>query len=157
MTASLTRRAIVAALGIALFGSCAADGTTPTPVRTMPVSFGTIVIRAEIATTLAEREKGLMGRTSLPDTAGMLFAFAHDQILDFWMKDTPLPLSIAFLKADGTIVNIDDMEANTLNSHRSADSVRYALEVRKGWFSDRGIVAGAKATFTLPPGLTIDP
>ena len=136
--------------------SCAADGTSPAPVRTMPLSIGTTVLHVELATTLAEREKGLMGRPSLPDTAGMLFVFAG-QVSDFWMKDTPVPLSIAFLAADGTIVNIDDMEPNTLTIHRSTGPARYALEVRKGWFSDRGIVAGAKATFTLPPGLTIDP
>jgi uncharacterized membrane protein (UPF0127 family) len=157
MTATFTRHAIVAALGITMFGSCAANGTSPAPVRTIPLSIGTTVVHVELATTLAEREKGLMVRTALPDTAGMLFAFAGDQTLQFWMKDTPLPLSIAFLAADGTIVNIDDMEPNTLTIHRSTGPARYALEVRKGWFSDRGIVAGAKATFILPPGLTIDP
>ena len=157
MTALLPRAAIAATIGVALFVSCAANGTAPAPARTIALSIGTAVLRVELATTVAEREKGLMGRPALPDTAGMLFAFGGDQILQFWMKDTPVPLSIAFLAADGTIVNIDDMAANTETIHRSAAPARYALEVRKGWFSDRGIVAGAKATFTLPPGLTIDP
>jgi uncharacterized membrane protein (UPF0127 family) len=157
MTVAITRRAVIAALGIAMFVSCAADGGSPAPARTIPLSFATTVLHVELATTVAEREKGLMGRPALPDTAGMLFVFSNPDTLRFWMKDTPVPLSIAFLSADGTIVNIEEMEANTQTIHRSAGLARYALEVRKGWFSDRGIVAGAKATFTLPPGLTIDP
>jgi hypothetical protein len=158
MSVSTTVRLVCASFVFAAFAACGADDTTgPAPVRTIPITIGSAVLRAELATTLAEREQGLMGRAALPDTAGMLFAFGHDQTLSFWMKDTPAPLSIAFLAEDGTILNIEDMEANTETIHRSTGAARYALEVTKGWFAARNITVGAKAVFTLPVGLTIDP
>jgi uncharacterized membrane protein (UPF0127 family) len=115
-------------------------------------------VHAELATTLAEREIGLMNRDALPDSAGMLFVFSRDQILSFWMKGTKINLSIAFLDSEKTVLNIVEMTAfDESTFHRSVGPARYALEMRQGWFSDRGIVAGSKATFTLPPGLSIDP
>jgi uncharacterized membrane protein (UPF0127 family) len=110
------------------------------------VHFGAVVVHAELATTSDERAQGLMGRAALPDTAGMLFVFASDQTLGFWMRDTPLDLDIAAMTAN------DDR-----TTHFSTGPARYALEVRRGWFAAKGITAGMTASFTLPPGLRIDP
>jgi uncharacterized membrane protein (UPF0127 family) len=160
---------VAAFAAIAAFGSCAADSavddgpdddpdTTSTAPKALSIAFGSVTMRAELATTLAEREKGLMDRPALPDTAGMLFVFGRDQILSFWMKDTPVNLSIAFLDSNKTILNIREMMAfDETTLHRSTGLARYAIEARQGWFADHGIVAGAKATFTLPSGLVIDP
>ena len=87
----------------------------------------------------------------------MLFVFAGDAVRHFWMQGTPSPLSIAFLDSAKAVINIEDMAPNTETIHRSTAPARYALEVRQGWFSDRGTGAGAKATFSLPAGLRIDP
>lgn len=90
------------------------------------------VFWAEVAATPQQRERGLMGRTRLADDAGMLFVFEHKAPHCFWMKNTPLPLSIAFLADDGTIVNIESMQPHTLATHCARTGVRYALEVRQG-------------------------
>jgi uncharacterized membrane protein (UPF0127 family) len=87
-----------------------------------------------------------MNRPSLPPNGGMLFAFEVPAQQCFWMKNTLLPLSIAFLADDGTIVNIEDMQPQSLASHCSKQPVRYALEMSQGWFAKRGIKAGAKLT-----------
>jgi uncharacterized membrane protein (UPF0127 family) len=99
-------------------------------------------IRAEIARTGDERARGLMGRKTLPDGEGMLFVFERDQILSFWMKDTLIPLSIAFISREGRILEIRDMRPRDLTPIQSSRSVRYALEVPQGWFSRAGIAAG---------------
>jgi uncharacterized membrane protein (UPF0127 family) len=103
---------------------------------------GRIRIQLEIARTEAERARGLMHRTALPDGEGMLFVFDRDQILSFWMKDTLIPLSIAFISYDGRIMEIYDMQPQDLNAIHSGRSVRYALEVPQGWFERAGITAG---------------
>jgi len=92
-------------------------------------------VLAEIAVTDEERSLGLMHRQSLDDGKGMLFVFDRDQILSFWMKNTYIPLSIAFIAWDGRILEIRDMQPHDLNPVRSSRSVRYALEVPQNWFS----------------------
>ena len=161
----VSKRVLVLALAFAAFGSCAAAELLDTPAcpastqlpKGAVVCFGALGLHAELATTVAERQQGLMGRPPLPDTAGMLFVFGMNQQLSFWMLNTPSPLSIAFLDSTKTIINIEDMDPNTTTDHRSNGLARYALEVRRGWFADRGIRPGAKASFTLPGGITIDP
>jgi uncharacterized membrane protein (UPF0127 family) len=106
-------------------------------------------LRAEIARTEAERARGLMYRPSLPDGEGMLFVFERDQILSFWMKDTLIPLSIAFISYDGRIREIYDMKVRDLTPVNSRRSVRYALEVPQGWFERAGISAGDR--LNIPP------
>jgi uncharacterized membrane protein (UPF0127 family) len=101
-----------------------------------------VSIRAELARTDSERARGLMDRPSLPDGEGMLFIFEREQIVSFWMKNTLIPLSIAFIRTDGRIIEIRDMQAQDVTAVRSARSVRYALEVPQGWFARRGIKAG---------------
>ena len=100
------------------------------------------VVKAEIAKTKEERSQGLMYRKSLPDGKGMLFVFERDEILTFWMKNTYIPLSIAYIASDGRIIDIKDMYPNDVSPVVSSRSVRYALEVPQGWFSRAGIRTG---------------
>jgi uncharacterized membrane protein (UPF0127 family) len=104
-------------------------------------------VSAETAETNAERARGLMYRRSLDDGKGMLFIFEEDEILSFWMKNTFIPLSIAFIAADGRIVEIHDMEPEDLSTIRSGRPCRYALEVPQGWFRRAGIVPGDVVLF----------
>jgi len=103
---------------------------------------GAVEITVEIARTDEERAKGLMYRKNLPDGQGMIFVFDRDQQLSFWMKNTVIPLSIAFIASDGHIVDIKDMQPNDLNSVISSRSVRYALEVPQGWFGRVNVKTG---------------
>ena len=103
-------------------------------------------IKAEIARTDEELARGLMYRTKLPDGEGMLFIFDRDQVLSFWMKNTLIPLSIAYISSDGTIIEIRDMEPGNLDPVRSGRSVRYALEVPQGWFSRVNLGIGDRLT-----------
>ncbi|MCL2139406.1 MAG: DUF192 domain-containing protein [Treponema sp.] len=106
----------------------------------------TVEITAEIARTEEERGKGLMFREYLPDGEGMLFIFERDQQLSFWMKNTLIPLSIAFISSDGRISEIKDMQPHNENSVLSSRKVRYALEVPQGWFQRMGIQTGDTVT-----------
>lgn len=96
----------------------------------------------ELALSPAQRQQGLMHRTELPDGQGMLFVFDRDQILSFWMMNTLVPLSIAYIASDGRIVEIFDMEPLNLNPVSSSRSVRYALEVPQNWFQRAGLAPG---------------
>lgn len=97
---------------------------------------------SEIARTTEERNHGFMERKTIPDGTGMLFVFKTDQILSFWMKNTPHPLSIAYIDSKGKIRNIYDMTPFSLSSINSTVSVRYALEVPQGWFEKMNINIG---------------
>ncbi|HUS16351.1 MAG TPA: DUF192 domain-containing protein [Chloroflexia bacterium] len=99
----------------------------------------------EIADTPDKQETGLMHRTSMAEDQGMLFVFAGETTTPFWMKDTLLPLSIAFIKADGRIVDIQDMQAQDLSLHTPAEPYSYALEMNLGYFARHGIVTGDRA------------
>jgi len=103
---------------------------------------GIVRLVVELALTPAQHQQGLMHRTELNDGEGMLFVFDRDQMLSFWMKNTLIPLSIAYIAADGRIVEIFDMEPGNLNPVRSSRSVRYALEVPQNWFSRAGLGPG---------------
>jgi len=101
-------------------------------------------IDAQVAQTPQERQIGLMNRRDMPRHEGMLFVFEQPATQCFWMKNTLLPLTTAFVADDGTIVNLADMKPQTLDSHCSAKPVRYVLEMNQGWFAKKGIQAGAK-------------
>lgn len=101
-------------------------------------------IRAAVAQTPEQRQTGLMFRREMAQHEGMLFVFEQASPQCFWMKNTLLPLSIAFLADDGTVVNIADMQPQVLDSHCSSRPVRYVLEMNQGWFAKRGIKAGSK-------------
>lgn len=99
-------------------------------------------VNVEIATTTAELEKGLMNRTAMGEDHGMLFVFPVEQQLSFWMKDTLIPLSVAFMDSNGRIVDIQDMQPQDLTNHNSAKPAQYALEVNQGFFRKRGVEVG---------------
>ena len=99
-------------------------------------------ISVELARTRAEHELGLMFRDSLPTDEGMLFVFAAPEKLSFWMKNTKVPLSIAFLGADGAIRQIEDMEPFSTDPVPSKDECQYALEMNRGWFRRNGVGVG---------------
>lgn len=119
--------------------------TGPQPaLPTVRLNAGMHLIQAEVAAGPHERATGLMFRTEMAANAGMLFAVEQPSVQCFWMQNTPLPLSIAFLADDGTVVNIADMKPRTTDSHCSEKPVRFALEMHQGWFAKRGIKAGAR-------------
>jgi uncharacterized membrane protein (UPF0127 family) len=99
---------------------------------------------AEVAATESTRTKGLMNRFSLQPDHGMLFVFKEPGPQAFWMKNTYMPLSIAFIGGDGRIINIEDMSPQTENTHPSRGPALYALEMKKGWFADRNIAPGTQ-------------
>ena len=99
-------------------------------------------VAAEIAIKPEDRNHGFMERKNIPDGTGMLFIFERDQLLSFWMKNTPHPLSIAYIDSKGKIRNIFDMNPYSTDSIISTVSVRYALEVPQGWFKKNGITEG---------------
>ena len=103
-----------------------------------------VTVLAELAVKTEERNYGFMNRKNIPDGTGMLFVFEKDQVLHFWMKNTPTPLSIAYVLKDGTIVDILDMTPFALSSVSSSRSVRYALEVPQHWFEKNGVNCGDK-------------
>jgi uncharacterized membrane protein (UPF0127 family) len=103
---------------------------------------GPVALKAELARTEDQRRLGLMFRKELKDGEGMLFIFAQDQILAFWMKNTLIPLSIAFIASDGRILEIRELEPGNLQTVKSGRSCRYALEVPRGWFDRAGLGPG---------------
>jgi uncharacterized membrane protein (UPF0127 family) len=134
-------RRLVAA-GMLCFAAGAAAQQVPQKLSQVRLTAGIHVVNAELATTPQEREIGLMMRQSMAANDGMLFVFERPGQQCFWMKNTLIPLSIAFVADDGSIVNIDDMAPQTLDSHCSAKPVRFVLEMNQGWFAKRGIKPG---------------
>jgi len=108
------------------------------------LSAGMHLIDAQVAASSATRATGLMHRRDMPQTEGMLFVFEQPTVQCFWMKNTLLPLTAAFVEDDGTIVNLADMKPQTTESHCSAKPVRYVLEMNQGWFGKKGLKAGFK-------------
>jgi uncharacterized membrane protein (UPF0127 family) len=122
---------------------CAAQGAEPNPP--LPHVFlqaGIHRIKAEVADTQQKRSRGLMMRKSLQSNSGMLFVFEQAAQHCFWMKNTLIPLTIAFLDDDGTIVTLADMEPHNESSNCPAKPIRYALEMDQGWFKAKGIKTG---------------
>ena len=120
----------------------------PLPVRgqlpAISLNAGIHVIRAEVANTFDTRARGLMHRESLGPNQGMLFVFPQLERHCMWMKNTPLPLSVAFIDEVGTVISISEMVPHTEDSHCAARPARFALEMSKGWFAGKGIRAGAR-------------
>lgn len=134
------RRTLALALACAaLAGTARAADALPTVALTS----GLYVIQAEVANTPETRTRGLMFRKSMPANGGMLFVFPRAEQQCFWMKNTLIPLSIAFLDDRGAIVNIADMQPQSEDTHCSAQPVRYALEMNQGWFAAKRIGPGA--------------
>jgi uncharacterized membrane protein (UPF0127 family) len=117
--------------------------TQPMPrLPTVNLTAGMHVIHAEVAVRPEHRARGLMFREQLGQNEGMLFIFDDTAIQCMWMRNTLVPLSVAFIADDGTIVNIEDMAPKTEESHCGAKRLRYALEMEQGWFAKRGLKAG---------------
>ena len=134
----------VFALGAWLaFGLQAQTGPQP-KLPTTPISAGMHVIQAEVAQSPEQQMVGMMFRRQMGTNEGMLFVNPEFAVRCFWMRNTLLPLSIAFIADDGTIVNLADMAPQSDQSHCSAKPVRFALEMNQGWFAKRGIAAGFK-------------
>ncbi len=130
---------------LALFALLAAPSAgADTALRTATLRIGAHVLKVEVAASDPQREKGLMFREKMPRNEGMLFIFDEPAYHSMWMKNTLLPLSVAFVDAQGTILNILDMEPRTLDSHMSAGPAIYAIETNKGWFAEKKIKAGDK-------------
>ena len=132
-----------------LLGVVPAEGQVGKPnagLPTIQLTIGSTTLTAEIAATNEQRSTGLMHRFSLAPESGMLFVFDGARPLSFWMRDTHVPLSIAFIDAQGTILNIEDMAPRDDRPTWSVGSALYALEMRKGWFGQKGIVPGARVT-----------
>lgn len=111
---------------------------------TTTLGAGMYNIKAEVARTEQEHEIGLMFRTSMGNNEGMIFIFERAGQQCFWMKNTLIPLAVAFIADDGTVVNVDEMKAQTLDPHCSAKPVRFVLEMNTGWFTKHGVKAGSK-------------
>ncbi|OPF63855.1 MULTISPECIES: DUF192 domain-containing protein [Hydrogenophaga] len=130
---------------LALFVSPAWSQTAPQlDLPKVTLKAGMHLIHAQVASTPEQRATGLMFRSEMPANEGMLFVFEESAGQCFWMKNTLLPLTAAFVADDGTIVNLADMKPRTLDSHCSAKPVRYVLEMHQGWFAKRGIQAGSR-------------
>lgn len=142
-----TKAGLAALLAATLAWTSPGASAQTATANTLPqvrLQAGMHFIQAEMAATAQQRETGLMNRPSMPANAGMLFAFDGKAYHCFWMKNTLIPLSIAFLDDDGRIVSISDMAPMTEESHCPSAPVRYALEMNKGWFAKKGLGEGQR-------------
>ena len=136
-------RAAATLLAAALL-AFAAPGRAEAPLKALQLKVAGHALRAEVAATVEQRMKGLMFREKLGANDGMLFVFDEPGYHAMWMKNTPLPLSVAFVDGEGRILNILDMEPHTLDQHMAAGPARFAIETNKGWFAQRRIKPGDK-------------
>lgn len=130
-----------------LLAGCTFLAAAQEPQLNLPrvkLSAGMHQIDAQLARTPGQRETGLMYRTEMPQHEGMLFVAEQPSEQCFWMRNTLIPLSAAFIADDGTVVNIADMQPRSLDSHCSAKPVRYVLEMNQGWFARKGIKPGSR-------------
>lgn len=128
---------------LSVFLSCTSERSAETAeLKILTATGKSVSILTEVARTQSEQEKGYMKRKTIPDGTGMIFVYQKDQRMHFWMKNTPHPLSIAFISSNGTIREMYDMLPYSLETISSERSVRYALEVPVGWFSRTGVMPG---------------
>jgi uncharacterized protein len=145
MNATLFPRHLLLA-AVALAAITAPAQEPQTDLQRIKLGAGMHRIDAQVAHTPEQRQIGLMWRKSMPSNEGMLFIFEQPAQQCFWMKNTLLPLTAAFVADDGKIVNLVDMKPQTTDPHCSKQPVRYVLEMNQGWFAKKGIQAGAKLT-----------
>jgi uncharacterized membrane protein (UPF0127 family) len=124
--------------------TAAAQTRAQPPLPAVRLTAGIHVITAEVASDYTTRATGLMFRERLAPNHGMLFVFEDKSQQCFWMQNTPLPLTIAFIEDDGTIIQLADMAPFDRSNHCSQKPVRYALEMERGWFVKRGLAAGSR-------------
>lgn len=141
----LVMLATTALLGLSSAAAMAqSPGQPQMNLQRIDLTAGMYRIDTQLAVNERQREVGLMFRKEMPQQEGMLFVFEQPGVQCFWMRNTILPLTAAFVADDGTIVNLADMQPMTDDSHCSAKPVRFVLEMNQGWFAKRGIKAGAK-------------
>jgi uncharacterized membrane protein (UPF0127 family) len=131
-------------LAVLLLASCGAHAWADQALPELVLEIKGHKLTAEVAATEPQRATGLMYRRMLPENRGMLFVFPYAAPQSFWMMNTYVPLSIAFIDENGTIVNIADMKPLTTDSHSSAKPAKYTLEMNQGWFAKHGIKPGAR-------------
>jgi len=141
---SINKSMAMVLLSAALSGGAAAQDAAQPRLDTVNLVAGMHNIKAELARTPQQRQIGMMHRTQMAAHEGMLFVFEQPSPQCFWMKNTLLPLSIAFIADDGRVVSLADMQPQSEESHCSAEPVRFALEMNQGWFAKRGIKPGFK-------------
>lgn len=129
---------------LSLIGVAQAQVTAQLNLPRIKLSAGMHLMDVQLAMTPDQRSTGLMFRHEMPQNEGMLFIFEQPSPQCFWMKNTLLPLTAAFVADDGTITNLADMKPQTTNTHCSVKPVRFVLEMNQGWFAKRGIKAGFK-------------
>lgn len=120
-----------------------AHAQTSAPMPVVSLSAGIHLIKAEVAQTDADRAQGLMFRRTLADNQGMLFLFENDGVQCMWMKNTLIGLSVAFMSADGRVINVEEMAPETETNHCATKPARYALEMNPRWFAKHGVKPGA--------------
>ena len=125
-------------------GTAHAQDAPHMDLQRVKITAGMHQLSAQVAQTPEQRQTGLMHRKEMPQGEGMLFVFEQPSQQCFWMKNTLLPLTAAFVGDDGTIVNLEDMKPQTTDSHCSLKPVRYVLEMNQGWFAKKGLKAGFK-------------
>ena len=140
----LARTLATVALGLALVQTAASQESPQLTLPRVKLSAGMHQIDAQVAQTPAQRQTGLMHRREMPQHEGMLFVFEQPATQCFWMKNTLLPLTAAFIADDGTIVNLADMKPQTEDSHCSTKPVRFVLEMNQGWFGKKNLKAGSR-------------
>ncbi|MEY4421029.1 MAG: hypothetical protein RLZZ498_1625 [Pseudomonadota bacterium] len=138
------KRAWITLLFSLLALSATAQETPQTNLPRIKLQAGMFQIDTQVAQTPEQRSIGLMHRTEMPQHEGMLFVFEQPATQCFWMKNTLLPLTAAFVADDGTIVNLADMKPQTTDSHCSTQPVRFVLEMHQGWFAKKGLKAGSR-------------
>ena len=127
---------------LSLLSLTARAQTAQTELPRVQIQAGMYQINAQVASTPEQRAIGLMNRPDMPQHEGMLFVFENPQVQCFWMKNTLMPLTAAFIADDGSIVNLADMKPQTTDSHCSDNPVRYVLEMKQGWFAAKQIRKG---------------
>jgi len=133
---------ILACVGLLCNGFRDVCHGAPKRNKVLPINVAGIELEVEVATTFEEHILGLMYRDKLEENDGMLFVFPREKVLSFWMKDTRIPLSIAFIKEDGRIIQIESMKPYSLDTHVSKEKARYALEMNEGWFRVHNVREG---------------
>lgn len=133
-------------LAVLVFWAAACAAYADAGLAIAHVKVGPHPLTVEVAATEAQRSQGLMFRAKLGRDDGMLFVFDDPGYYAMWMKNTLIPLSVAFIDGDGVILNILDMEPKTLDSHAAAGPARYAIETNKGWFAAHKVKAGDRVT-----------
>jgi uncharacterized protein len=141
---NLLTRLLISTTFLAPLGHLMAQDQAQTGLPRTNLTAGFHQIEVQVASTPAQQSTGLMYRAEMPQHEGMLFIFPEAKQQCFWMKNTLIPLTAAFVADDGTVVNLEDMQPKTTQSHCSTKPVRFVLEVNQGWFMKKGLKAGVR-------------